>query len=342
MDRKIRAVIWGLGNLGKITARFMLEAGVNIVGAIGRESNLGKDVGEVLGLVSPLKVVVRSDSDAVLAETKPDIVVICFGHLLADIAPAIRKSVEHGANVIGIPDGAFYPWNEAPDLASELDKLAKANGVTVSASGFQDVIWSSLPAHLTGASHDIKAIELESYTVLDVAGPELFKIIPLGKTVEEFRSEKDKVGGMSRPFAIAIESLLADLRLNIANVVQSSEPLVAREDYLVKSVGVTIKKGNVIGFVNSIETDTKEGVTIRGTLHAQFDQDGWQEKNIWRVKGVPELYMEVRTSSAALVICLGLVNRIPDVINSPPGYVCAVQMPKLIGRIKPMHMYVNA
>ena len=61
------------------------------------------------------------------------------------------KLREHGANVITIEEETVYPWRTAQDLARELDAVAKANGVTLAASGAQDVFWLHLVGTLLGA-----------------------------------------------------------------------------------------------------------------------------------------------------------------------------------------------
>lgn len=342
MDRKVKAVLWGVGSLGSLTAKFMLECKVDIVGAIGNKSNIGNDLGNIIGLDAPLNVKLSNDADAVLSDTKPDIVVICYGHLLEDVAPAFRKAAEYGVNAIAIPDGAFYPWRVAPELTEELDILAKKKGVTFSASGFQDVIWSALPAVLSGGAINIEAIELDSCMVLDGVGAEVFQVIPVGKSPDEFKKAIDggAGSGMSIPLIIATESLIKDLGLTFASVTNNVTPIIAEQDYFAEVANIHIKKGHAIGFINRIEVKTKENLSVFLKATGIFSQGKTiKQANTWKIKGTPELSMEITASTNAFCICTGLVNRIPHVINSKPGYVCAVDMPKLTGMVKPMSQY---
>ena len=64
MSRPINAVIFGVGAMGKLTTRYLVEKGVKISGAYNRTSNLGEDLGTVAGLKQPLNVPITSAREA--------------------------------------------------------------------------------------------------------------------------------------------------------------------------------------------------------------------------------------------------------------------------------------
>jgi len=73
MADKIRFVHVGLGSMGANLCKVALQkSGIEIVGAIERV-NLGKDVGEVIGLDRKIGVALTDDLVAALA-AKPDVV----------------------------------------------------------------------------------------------------------------------------------------------------------------------------------------------------------------------------------------------------------------------------
>ena len=63
-SRKIKAIVYGVGTIGKIATRYMMEKGIEIVGAIDLSPVIvGKDLGEVAGLGRPGR---RDSYDAAL------------------------------------------------------------------------------------------------------------------------------------------------------------------------------------------------------------------------------------------------------------------------------------
>ena len=75
MERKIKAVQYGVGKMSVYTMRYLLEKGVEIVGAIDMNpAVIGKDIGEVMGREN-LGVTVTAVENAkqLLSDTKPDI-----------------------------------------------------------------------------------------------------------------------------------------------------------------------------------------------------------------------------------------------------------------------------
>ena len=67
--RPVRAIVYGVGAMGSIMARLMLDKGVEIVGAIARSpEKVGLDLGEVAGLGRETGIVVEADAGRALGE----------------------------------------------------------------------------------------------------------------------------------------------------------------------------------------------------------------------------------------------------------------------------------
>ena len=53
--RRLKAIVYGIGVIGKLATKYMVEGGIDIVGAIDVNPEIvGKDLGEVVGLGRPL------------------------------------------------------------------------------------------------------------------------------------------------------------------------------------------------------------------------------------------------------------------------------------------------
>ena len=88
-------------------------------------------------------------------------------------------------------------------------------------------------------------------------------------------------------------------------------------------------------------------IPIKGPAYAQGYTDEERAQESYKeciIKGEPNLHMKLlitreippRTAAAAQ-----LVNRIPDVINSEPGFVTVEKLPKLKFRAFPMDHYIT-
>ena len=133
--RPVRAIVYGVGEMGSIVTRLLVERGAEIVGAIARsKTKVGRDLGEVAGLGQSLGVTVEGDASAVLRRGA-DIAVVCVGSYLETMKPHFATCLQNGVNVVTIEEETIFPWTTAPDHANSLDMIAKANGVTLAASG---------------------------------------------------------------------------------------------------------------------------------------------------------------------------------------------------------------
>src|SRR5262249_56014288 len=64
--RRIKAVVYGVGSMGSVATRMMLEKGVDIVGALARSpEKVGRDLGDVAGLGYQTGALVEDDPDPV-------------------------------------------------------------------------------------------------------------------------------------------------------------------------------------------------------------------------------------------------------------------------------------
>jgi hypothetical protein len=81
-------------------------------------------------------------------------------------------------------------------------------------------------------------------------------------------------------------------------------------------------------------------VTLRGRTDLRVFRPGERERKEWRIDGVPGLTMRFGGLAGDLTTPIQMVNRIPDVINAPPGYVTVDRLPRLFYRSRPLHHYV--
>ena len=358
MDRKIKVAQYGTGKMSVYTMRYVYEKGAEIVGAIDvNPAVIGKDIGEIIGTENKgVKVVSLEEAEKMLTETKPDIVIVTTMSLIKDVEDALMLCAKLGINAITTCEEAFYPMNSNPGVTKKIDEMAKKTGCTITGSGYQDIYWGQLISSIAGSTQTIKKIKgSSSYNVEDY-GIALAKAHGAGLTLEEFDSQVasvDRISDEERKSMIDkgeylpsymwnVNGWLCDkLGLTVKSQTQKTVPQTHSEDIYSSTLGMTVKAGDATGMSAVVTTETEEGITIEseciGKVYSKDDFD----KNEWTIIGEPETTLVINKPATVELTCASIVNRIPDVINSKPGYVPTEEMGDLYYRVKPLNEYVK-
>jgi hypothetical protein len=343
--RSVKAVVYGVGAMGSIMARLMLEKGVQIVGAVARSpEKVGKDLGEVAGLGFATGVTVESDARRALS-TGADIVVVSVASFLSVMFEHFKLCLENGANVVTIEEESLYPWGTAPAQAAELDRIAKENGVSMAASGAQDIFWMNLVSTLMGAAHRVDSVSGRCTWNVDDYGPEVARHVHAGETKGEFERYVAEHGWPDFVVRSTLEALVADVGLTVESVETSVVPVLAEADTPSRGLGAVIPQGRVLGVVDRATIATREGpkfgFDMAGSVYREGEAD--VDVNEWVVRGEPEeLHLRNDRVPTRLITCTSVVNRIPDVINAEPGFVTLDKLGKPRYRALPLGHYVNS
>jgi 4-hydroxy-tetrahydrodipicolinate reductase len=325
----VRGIVYGVGAMGAIMARLMLEKGVEIVGAVARSpEKVGRDLGDVAGLGFDTGVTVEADARPAL-ERGADIAVVSVASFLSVMRDHFRLCLEHGCNVVTIEEETVFPWGSAPELAAELDEVAKANGVSLAASGAQDVFWMNLVAVLMGAAHRIDSVAGRCTWNADDYGPEVARHVHLGETPEAFERHLALEGWPDFVVRSTLEALVADCGLTVASLTPFVEPVLAEEDTWSRSLEAMVPAGHLLGVLDGATLETAEGPRFSFEMAGRVYREAETDVNEWVVRGEPE---ELRLANdrvpTRLITCTSVVNRIPDVIDAPPGLVTLDRLPK--------------
>ncbi|PXY23148.1 dihydrodipicolinate reductase [Prauserella sp. PE36] len=338
----IKAVVYGVGAMNTIATRMLLEKGVTIVGAISRsESKVGKDLGELTGLGRRLDVQVSNDPHEVFERTRPDIAVIAVNSYMADAVEQLRTCAEHGVNAVTLSEEALHPWATSPEITRELDEIAKGTGATLTGTGHQDTYWVNIVAMMMGTAHRIDSVVGHASWNVDDYGPEVAGDQQVGKTVEEFHAWLD---GATRPPSFGrnvLDALVADVGLTVKSVTTTTRPDVAQQTMFSKALQREIPAGQVIGFTDVDEILTAEGPAFNFEMSGRVYGPDDGDINEWEIKGEPDLVLSNGTVPTQVTTCTQLVNRIPDVISAPAGFVTVETLPRLRYRAFPLHTYLK-
>ena len=332
MNQPIRVLQWGLGAMGSGMARLMLEkSGLQIVAAVdARPDYVGRDLGEVLGVGKKLGVIVTDQPETVLDSNKVDLTVIATTSWTERQMPDLRKIITAGINVISIAEEMADPAAQHPELAKELDELAKQHGVSVLGTGVNPgYVLDLLVVALTGGCHSVERIEASRVNDLSPYGPTVMETQGVGTTPEVFRkgvAEGTIVGHVGFPESI---QLISDaLGLGVDRIVQTREPIISK--VYRETPHVKVEPGMVAGCAHT-------GVGYRGDtevirlvhpqqIHPHLEnQDTGDYINIY---GVPEIHMAIKPEYAGGKATIGIaVNMIPHVVAATPGLKRMIDLP---------------
>ena len=338
MEQKIKAVQYGVGKMSLYTMRYMIEKGIEIVGAVDlNPAVIGKDIGEILGKEKLGIVVVSAEkAEEMMKETKPDICIITTRSLIAELEEPYMLCAKLGINAISTCEEAFYPQNSNPTLTKKIDELAKANNCTITGTGYQDIYWGQLITSIAGSTQKITKIKgSSSYNVEDY-GIALAEAHGAGLTLEDFDKQVASVDRMSDEERQEIINkgdyapsymwnvngwLCSKLGLTIISQTQKCVPQTYKDDIYSSTLDMTIKAGDATGMSAVVTTKTKEGITIESECIGKVYAPDEFDKNVWTVEGEPTTTITVEKPATVELTCATVVNRITDVIKAEPGYI---------------------
>ena len=351
MEQKIKAVQYGVGKMSIYTMRYMLEKGIEIVGAVDINPEvIGKDIGEILGQ-EKIGVVVTSADKAreMMQNTKPDICVITTRSLIAELEEPYMLCAELGINAISTCEEAFYPQNSNPTITNKIDELAKKNNCTITGTGYQDIYWGQLITSIAGSTQKITKIKGSSSYNVEEYGIALAEAHGAGLTLDEFDKQIASVDRISDEERQALINngeyapsymwnvngwLCSKLGLTVISQTQKCVPQTHTEDIYSSTLGMTVKAGDATGMSAVVTTKTKEGITIESECIGKVYAPDEFDKNVWTVEGEPTTTITVEKPATVELTCATVVNRIPDVINAEPGYVTTEKLGDLQFKLK--------
>jgi 4-hydroxy-tetrahydrodipicolinate reductase len=259
-----------------------------------------------------------------------DVVLMCTDSFTKNAFDKIKFVLEQKINVISSAEEMAYPKAQEPELAEELNKIAKANGVTVLGTGINPgLMMDLLVVIFTGACEEVEHITARRVNSLSPFGPAVMEEQGIGITVDEFKNgvETGKLAGHVG-FAESIGMISDAIGWKISDFKQSMEPIVTQVDR--KSPYGFAKAGDVAGVA------MKGFGYVDGELKIEMDHPqqiepqlaGVETGDYVIIKGTPNVNMankpEIPGGIGTIAMC---VNMIPHVINARPGLKTMIDLP---------------
>ena len=244
----IRAVQYGCGPIGcSVAALASRRAGIELIGAVDIDpEKVGKDLGQVAGLEQDLGVPITDDFVALAAGQKPDVAFHTTSSSFERVFDQLVAIAEAGVNVVSTCEELSFPWRRAPELAAQLDEVARKHDVTILGTGINPGFLMDLwPLAMTGVVQ--KVTKIRSIRIQDATTRRLpfQQKIGAGRTPEEFQQLIE--AGTLRHVGLpeSLEMIADGLGWELDDLTETIEPVMAEKQ--VSSQYLTVEPGQAAG-----------------------------------------------------------------------------------------------
>ncbi len=328
----VKVIIWGLGAMGSGMADMLLKKeGVEIVGVAGRAGKVGKSMYDYIKTPrGDCPDVIIGTPEDVIKEKSADVVLLCTDSFTRNAFERIKFILERKINCITSAEEMAYPQAQEPELAKQLDEIAKANGVSVLGTGINPgLIMDLLVIVMTGCCETVDHITARRVNSLSPFGPAVMEEQGIGLTVEEFKKgvETGKLSGHVG-FPESIRMIADAIGWKVEKVTQTMDPIVTDVDR--KAPYGFAKAGDVAGCAMKgygyVDGEIK--IEMDHPQQIEPEQVGVQTGDYVIIKGNPNINLvnspEVPGGIGTIAMC---VNMIPHIINARPGLHTMITLP---------------
>ena len=329
---KIKVIIWGFGAMGKGMASMLVnKKGVEIVGVCDLSPDLvGKNVYDFLNTTHESELLISNNIDQILGTTQADVCLLCTDSFVKGAYDKIIKIVSHKINCISTAEEMAYPKANEPELAKQMDLIAKAHGVTILGTGINPgFIMDLLVLALSGVMADVTHIEAKRINSLSPFGPAVMHEQGVGITINEYhhRTQDGSLAGHVG-FKESIHMISDGLGVKLDAFSQQMDPIITSVDR--KSPYGEALAGSLAG-IHMTGQGLVAGNVFIDMIHPQQiepEQEGTMTGDYINLTGVPNVSMaikpEVDGGIGTIAMC---VNMIPHVINAKPGLRTMIDLP---------------
>jgi 4-hydroxy-tetrahydrodipicolinate reductase len=330
MASPLRVVQYGLGPIGQATARTVHEkadAAMTLAGAIDVDpQKVGRDVADLWDSdCAPTGVTVQSGADAVLDETRPDVVLHTITSVLDGVHDQLMQCLEVGADVVSSTEELAFPYERHPERADALERAAQKAGGTLVGTGVNPgYAMDTLPLSATGVCTEVTAVHVERVVDAGERRAPLQAKVGVGLTTEAFE-EKTAAGGFGHiGLRESLQMLAEGLGWPVEAIEESLQPVVA--DERVATPHRTMAAGEVAG-IHHVATGRVHG-TERLSLDLKMYVGADTPHDTVRVVGRPPIDLTIDGGIFGDTATVGmLVNTAPLAVEAASGLHTMADLP---------------
>lgn len=339
---KIRVIIWGFGAMGSGMAKMLLaKKGVEITGVCdSHPDRAGRDMFSVLKSNGDIKnneninhprILIKEKIEDIVFPRCADVVLLATDSFTKKAYNKIVYLLENNLNVISTAEEMAYPKASEPELSAQMDKIAKANGVSVLGTGINPgLIMDLLVVLMTGACIDVEHIKAERINSLSPFGPAVMEEQGVGLTKEEFIQGINKgtlAGHVGFNESVGIITDAIGWKLS-KKVQQTQEPILTNVPRKAKYIDVTAGdvagcSMNGYGYVGG-----KLKVEMVHPQQIEPELEGIDTGDYITIKGTPNINLSIKPEVPGGIGTIAMcVNMIPQIINASPGLKTMLDLP---------------
>jgi 4-hydroxy-tetrahydrodipicolinate reductase len=318
---KIKVIIYGCGVMGRNVAEALCDKkSFEIVGAVDIDPMLvGKDLGQILDTPRNLSVAIESDADSLFSRVDAQAVVLTTTSHLKNVLPQISQCAKAGLDVISTCEELSYPWKRSPELAQDIDAVAKENGVTVVGTGINPgYLMDSLPLVLTAPCLRVDTIKVTRMMNSAQRRIPFQTKVGTSMTPEEFKTKiEDGIITGHVGLLESINMIATGLGWELDRAVELPPEAVITPNPIETGLGL-VDPGNVIGLksVAFAEISGKKVITLEFYAYAGLEE----EYDEVIIEGIPKIHEKIIGGVHGDIGTVAMtINTIPKAVEASPG-----------------------
>lgn len=325
----MRVGIAGLGPIGALIVRVLHERHMELVAAVDIAADkIGRDVGDVAGLHTQLGVSVSETLDT-LRQARPDVAILATTSYFPVVAQQALPLLEAGIHVLTTCEEAVFPFSFYPEVAREVDEMARTSGVVFLGVGVNPgYMMDYWPATIAATVPRVDRIAVTRRVNLSERRARLQEKLGAGQepTAVEARARERTIGHVGLPTSAHL--LAYALGWQLEHVEETYEVLVATEP--VPWHQGMLEPGKVRGLRQIVHGTVNGEQRIRLTLEMALGLT--DAGDTVEIEGPIPVKVHMSPISGDWATASIVVNALSRIGTAPPGLRTVLDIPPLIGR----------
>ncbi len=323
--RRTRLVQVGMGPIGIQTAKMAyMRDDIDLVGGIDVNPEIiGKDIGLLFGNAAIGKNV-ESDIKKACKKWDPDVAVLTTVSQVSKLELVAIELLNSGLHVVSSSEELLVPKLRTPEIAKNLDRTAKKNGVTMVAAGVNPgFAMDLLPLFVSTLCIEVNKISV--YRCLDASfrRGSLQKKVGAGLTVEDFRRGEREGWIGHKGLQESIRLLAQGLEWKNIEIKETLDPIIAERDF--ETDFFEIKKGSVAGVHHVGHGKKDDQVLIEHDLKMFVGAE--ESFDFVQISGTPDLELKFKGGIPGdIATSATLLNTVSRAIEARPGLLTPLDL----------------